>query len=93
MSSVTSTGTLRGQINRIESLTGHIRSEGQLHAGISNEIPEYAYEGEYEVIPKVVEQKLQTNARLLLDDVTVRKIPKESVSNEAGGYTVTIGGY
>lgn len=49
------------------------------------------YEGEYVVIPKVYSQLLETNAKAMADDVTVREIPKSEVPNAFNGLTVTIG--
>ena len=42
------------------------------------------YQGEYEVIPKVYEQILETDDMLMADDVTVREITFNLVSNEKG---------
>ncbi len=51
------------------------------------------YEGEYEVTPSLSEEiKLETAKKLMTDDVTVKKVPRYDVSNEAGGKTVYIGG-
>ena len=49
------------------------------------------YEGEYVVIPKVYSQLLETNAKVMTDDVTVTEIPKSEVPNAFNGLTVTIG--
>ena len=49
------------------------------------------YKGEYEVIPSVLEQILETKNKYLIDNVTVAQIPYHTVSNESGGKTVTIG--
>lgn len=49
------------------------------------------YEGEYEVTPKVTEQSLPTKERLLMEDVTIKKIPFAAALNTSGGRTVTIG--
>lgn len=49
------------------------------------------YEGEYDVTPKVSEQKLPTAKKLLSKDVTIKEIPYFEVSNESGGNTVFIG--
>lgn len=51
-----------------------------------------SYRGAYVVIPKSQQQKLLTNGLKMLDDVTVQKIPYQSVSNEYDGKTITIGG-
>lgn len=50
------------------------------------------YEGIYEVVPKIQEQKLLTKNKLLTDDVTIKSIPVVKVSNTSGGNTVIIGG-
>ena len=49
------------------------------------------YEGEYVVTPRVYEQKLFTDEKLMEDDVTVLVIPKAEVLNIQNGLTVTIG--
>lgn len=49
------------------------------------------YEGSYVVTPRVTEQLLPTKDTVLEDDVTIFQIPYSSVSNPAGGNTVTIG--
>lgn len=51
------------------------------------------YEGEYEVIPSLSEDiKLATAKKVMTDDVTVKKLPRYDVANEAGGTTVYLGG-
>ncbi len=50
------------------------------------------YEGEYEVIPSLAEDiKLETAKKVMTDDVTVKKVPRYDVANEAGGTTIYIG--
>lgn len=50
------------------------------------------YKGSYHVIPQVnVDQILRTENTILEENVVVEKIPYVQTSNEAGGYTVTIG--
>lgn len=48
------------------------------------------YEGEYEVTPTPDEQELATANKSMHRDVLVHAIPYHSVTNEAGGYTVSI---
>lgn len=50
------------------------------------------YHGEYRVIPKFNEQVLETNDKIMQDDVTVEEIPVYKTENLGGGYTVVIGG-
>lgn len=49
------------------------------------------YDGEYVVTPKTYEQTLETEDKLMLDDVTVLSIPYYKTSNIQDGYTVYIG--
>ena len=49
------------------------------------------YDGAYDVMPKLTEQKLDTKNLLMRDDVTVYKIPVVQTSNPYGGQTVVIG--
>lgn len=49
------------------------------------------YEGEYLIIPKVYEQILDTDHKILTDDVDVQGITFIQVPNEKGGITTTIG--
>ena len=56
----------------------------------TSELPTYT--GEYEVTPKVYENKtLQTKNHSMKDDILIRKIPQSEVSNIAEGYTLIIG--
>ena len=50
------------------------------------------YKGNYQVVPSVLEQTLETKNKYLIDNVTVTTIPFSKVSNTSGGNTVTIGG-
>lgn len=49
------------------------------------------YDGDYNVIPRVYQQVLETKDKLMLDDVTVEIIPLAKTINLSNGYTVTIG--
>ena len=55
----------------------------------SGEAPRY--EGPYDVIPRLYDQSLDTNGKLMRDDVTVYEIPITRTSNPEGGQTVLIG--
>lgn len=52
------------------------------------EIPKYT--GDYEVTPKVSKQTLHTAQKMMLDDVTINKIPYYETTNNSGGHTVYI---
>lgn len=50
------------------------------------------YSGVYAVTPTpLVDQVLRTEDRILEENIVVKQIPTHKVSNEAGGYTFTIG--
>lgn len=56
----------------------------------TSELP--TYEGEYEVTPKVYENKtLQTKNHSMKNDILIRKIPQSEVSNLSNGTTLIIG--
>lgn len=50
-----------------------------------------AYEGDYEVTPRLYEQILETDGKRMTDDVTVKVIPVTYTSNPYNGKTVLIG--
>ena len=51
-----------------------------------------AYRGEYTVIPKNYEEtQLPTEGKLMGKNVTVKKIPRYEVANDAGGLTLMMG--
>lgn len=56
----------------------------------TSELP--TYEGEYEVTPKVYENKtLQTKNHSMKNNILIRKIPQSEVSNLSNGTTLIIG--
>jgi hypothetical protein len=61
--------------------------------GEITEIKSEPYLGSLDITPTVDEQTFPTKSKMMRGDLTVREIPFESVGNEAGGYTATIGGY
>jgi hypothetical protein len=48
------------------------------------------YDGEYTVIPRVYVQTLETDRKVMRDNVTVTEIPYVESDNVEGGRTVTI---
>lgn len=75
-------------------LKGHISRQGKtLRVSISGSQIDTAerYEGEYEVTPRADPQILDTKAKKMVDDFTVKAIPYFETSNEKGT-TVIIGG-
>ena len=53
--------------------------------------PHEVYHGAYSAIPKVVQQTLDTDDKVLLSDVVVEAIPYVEIPNSADGLTVRIG--
>ena len=49
------------------------------------------YTGDYDVIPRVYQQVLETKDKTMIDNVTVEIIPLVKTINQSNGYTVTIG--
>ena len=48
------------------------------------------YQGEYEIVPTVEGQTLETKDRVLIENIKILEIPFYNVSNTAGGSTVYI---
>ena len=49
------------------------------------------YDGDYEVTPRLYSQSLETDGKLMEDNVTVYEIPVTTTTNPHGGQTVLIG--
>lgn len=62
--------------------------EGTVECGGS--IP--PYEGSYEIEPSESQQVFATRNRVMKEDVTLKGIAYQEVTNTSGGQTVTIGG-
>lgn len=50
------------------------------------------YEGLYDITPMFEEQVLETENKIMTNDLTVQAIPYYEVSNAQGGQTIIIGG-
>lgn len=94
---------ISGNLSAIESITGEVAIgaalkgtaaskvsvAGNLAASYETKIT--AYEGDYEVTPKMEAQTLQTAMKMMRNDVQVKPIPIHRTSNASGGTTVYIG--
>lgn len=49
------------------------------------------YAGEYVITPRVFQQSMDTDHKIMDDNVTILEIPSAFVENPTGGYTVSIG--
>ena len=84
---------LTGSVSVGATLTGFIRGPAQLTGSlqIPSAVDVTPYDGPYEVTPRVYAQYLDTDHKLMEDDVTVHEIPVTRTSNLQGGLTVLIG--
>lgn len=84
---------MNGLLNNPLKLKGFMRATQHLK-GFAAASMAYSdlevYDGVYEVTPTAREQILHTINKKMEDNVTVHKTPYSEVSNEYGGYTVTI---
>lgn len=93
MSALAEVGVLTGVLSVKTNLTGVLSQTGNLSGGVMAFNGNYApYVGEYIITPDFSEQTLQTRNKRMADDVTVKPIQVESVTNLGGGRTVYIGG-
>ncbi len=87
--SVKITGKVSGIGQMSGSLAGTGRISGSLDAIGSVQT---VYDGDYVVDPRFVSQTLETQGKVMRDDVTVNSIEVARTSNPQGGKTVYIGG-
>lgn len=87
-------GTLKGKLSGVDTLKGRLTGvsslKGKLTLGQVQTVEQYA--GPYIIDPTFERQLLNTNNKLLTDDVTVNEICVSRVTNPSGGITVYIGG-
>ena len=82
---VEATGVIVGNIRAGDVIAGVIQVG---HLSSTEYLP---YEGSYEVEPLTREQILSTANKVMTQDIRIREISYQEVSNESGGHTVTIG--
>ena len=85
-------GTLIGKISsRNAILLGKIQSHMTLNGKVTISSDHEYFNGDYEVIPKIESQSLETKDKIMSKDVLIKSIPYYEVSNPQGGNTVYIG--
>lgn len=85
--------TLFGIVENGGTIQGKLDAEGVLIGEVGFPKCQYpeAYEGDYEVTPKLhITQTLDTDGKYMEDDVIVLEVPYYETSNESGGTTVYI---
>ena len=86
-------GEITGTLTAGATLSGFLSAAGRLSGVLT--IPNAAgvelYDGLYEVTPRLYAQNLDTDGKLMEDDVTVYEIPISRTTNPTGGLTVLIG--
>lgn len=84
--------TLFGIVKSGGTIQGRLNAEGILIGEVGFPKCDYpeAYDGDYEVTPKVYLQTLDTDDKYMREDVQVKAIPYFETSNESGT-TVYIG--
>ena len=76
-----------GKLAVVQTVSGFLTNAGIIYRPIP------AYEGDYVVTPKPLEEQiLETKDFRMTDDVTVKEIPYAEVTNPVGGKTAIIGG-
>lgn len=84
-------------IRETESIKVSMNESDNIYVGFSENIQAVAgetYTGPYEATSLVAnDYELATENKTMTQNVTIKKIPYEAVSNPQGGNTVTIGGY
>lgn len=85
---------LQGELSATNHIFGSLSHNDSIAGALT--IPTYVdvdtYDGSYEVEPKFEGQTLETKNKTLTDDISVKAIEVQSVSNLSGGRTVYIGG-
>lgn len=88
-------GEIEGQIVSTYEIVSNLSSVLTVQGKISTAPARSSYpfyDGVYEVTPLAqLDIILNTNNKILQDNVVVREIPYYETTNESGGYTVTIG--
>lgn len=91
-------GTLSNTTGELEAILSD--SDGLLEGSLSGnegliaEVTSFEvdpYKGEYEVTPKLGSQTLDTDGKVMVEDLIVHEIPVVKTTNIQGGQTVLIG--
>lgn len=89
-----SSSVIDGSLSSVVGITANINVNVDIIDGniTIGGVPSYqTYTGDYQVTPRLYDQSLDTDNKLMSDDVTVYQIPVTYTSNIEGGKTVLIG--
>lgn len=87
--------TIAGSLTHPQKIIASLSTVGSASiTGTISKIPvkEVEYLGPYAIDPTFEDQTLNTNQKIMTDDVTVKAIAVSRTSNTSGGITVYIGG-
>lgn len=86
--------TILGRLGSTQRITGSLTETAVINGTIV--IPTYVdvdlYSGDYDVSPDFTGKTLGTANKTLTDNITVKPIEVQTMSNSSGGLTVYIGG-
>lgn len=94
MSSIFPVVPLTGELSEIADISGEIVAIDPpvISGAISDDLlSAHKYTGDYVVVPRKIEQSLETADKLMIYDVTIEAINYSEVDNLSGGKTVNIG--
>ena len=94
MADLNGTGRIIGSLGGMGQIGGGLVGSGSLSGTLAipeGGTPADTYMGPYEVTPRLTSQTLETEDKLMTDDVTVYEIPVTYTSNIYDGQTVVIG--
>lgn len=73
-------------------ITGKVSGIGQMSGSLDvTGSVQTVYDGDYVVDPRFVSQTLETQGKVMRDDVTINEIAVSAVQNPQGGNTIWIG--
>ena len=91
---VTTVDTISGTLSVIGTLSGSLSPPVAIHGELN--VPIYIdvdlYSGDYDVSPDFTGKTLDTANKTLTDNIMVKPIEVQTMSNSSGGLTVYIGG-
>lgn len=84
--------SLEGSLTAISTLSGEVSGDSQSLSGELSTHPKVpTYQGDYTITPKAYnDQVLETQDKLMTENLVVLKVPKWQTGNPSGGYTVFI---